>query len=313
MASTKNAICIWDFTQHDLEEWGIDETKNWCREHCKKWCFQLERGEKTGKLHLQGKISLGTKKRSMVGEMGKAHWSPSHTESFSYVCKEETREDGPWDDRNTVEYIPTHIRNKHPYAWQKKILDSAGLVEREINVIVDEDGCQGKTILACMARAKGYITIPPIGDAERLIATTCDILKAKKLREPGLIIFDIPRSVDKRRLNSLFITIETIKAGWVYDTRNAYKEWIFDPPAVWVMSNHEIPDSYMSKDTWKVWSIENGRSLAPRSVAACDRNACASRGRLRRFQSDEIDSQFDWEVQEQYSNYLIPTDNGASL
>lgn len=303
--SAKNQCCIWDFTQHDLEEWGVEETIAWCKEHCKMWCFQLERGAKTGKLHLQGKISLWTKKYKLIGEMGECHWSPSHDVKFTYVTKEETRVDGPWDSKSTVEYVPTHIRKIKPYKWQQEVLDSAGLVEREINVIIDEEGCKGKTILASLARAKGYVTVPPIGDAERLISTTCDILMGKRCREPNLIIFDIPRSVDKRRLNHLFITIETIKSGWVYDTRNRYKEWVFDPPALWVLTNHDIPIHYMSKDTWKIWKILDNK------LCSMALGHPAARGCVYE------ETKFDWECQELLGNYIVNytdcTNIGATL
>ncbi len=250
-----NPIAVWDFTIPE-ESLGREEITKWCRDKCKHWCFQLEEGTNSGYRHWQGRVSLRTKARTMIKQLVPAHWSITHDSGTQlYVTKEETRVEGPWSDKAEEAYIPLHIRDKSPLPWQQMILDSAGMVERKINVIVDEKGCHGKSILCAMARTRRYLTIPPVGDAKELISTCCDILSARRIREPGLIIIDIPRAVNKNRLGALFTAIETIKQGWVYDMRYQYKEWVFDPPSLWIMSNHNIPKEFMSADTWVLWKF----------------------------------------------------------
>lgn len=240
---------------------------NFFKEHAKKYAFQEEEGRTNGYQHYQCRVSL--RDRTTLTEatrllfrgfpdVAKHGYSVTCTSKngsvgkafYAYCGKDQTRIAGPWSDKKD-EYVPRQIREKTPYGWQQRILDNAGFEERTINCIVDPLGNHGKTILATFARNLGYITIPPCGEAKELIATTCDILTGMDLRDPKLIIVDIPRSVNPNRLASLFTAIETIKGGWVYDQRYSFRQWTFDCPQVWVLTNHEIDSSLMSSDTWK--------------------------------------------------------------
>lgn len=240
---------------------------NWVKVYSKKYCFQEEEGKENGYQHYQCRIS--THGRTTKADMTKLlirffpdvlnfGYKVSTTSKnastgkmfYEYCAKDDTRVAGPWTDKNE-KYVPKQIRDKTPYGWQKAILDSAGFEERIVNVIVDPTGNHGKTILATFARSNGFVTLPPVGDAKELIATTCDILTSKKLRDPKLILIDIPRTVNPNRLHSLFTAIETVKSGWVYDMRYSFREWIFDCPSLWVLTNNAIDTSMMSRDTWR--------------------------------------------------------------
>jgi len=248
----------------------------------KKFVFQLEEGTKNGYKHYQSRLSLFAKKRKHLAEklllsvFKKAGWDittkgyyikpTTNTEflkgTFIYQMKEDTRIDGPWSDKDIPSYVPRHIRNRTPRKFQQVVLDSQNIYdERTINCIVDEEGNKGKSILAAFIRNAGGITIPCIGDTERLIATCCDILMAKDNRQPGLIAIDLPRSINNNRLSQLFQAIEIIKDGWVYDMRNHYKEWVYDKPAIWVFTNNQMPTKYASADRWKFWTITEDYAL----------------------------------------------------
>ena len=71
--------------------------------HCKYICGQLERGEETGRLHLQFMVQFDRSKRlngvrAAISEQ--AHWEPVHGSTVqckAYVTKEATRVAGPWE------------------------------------------------------------------------------------------------------------------------------------------------------------------------------------------------------------------------
>jgi len=90
------------------------------------------------------------------------------------------------------------------------------------------------------------------------VASVCDILMAKQMRDPKCIFIDLPRAMDKKHLRGLFTAIEQIKKGKVFDTRYSYKEWWFDSPQVWVFTNIPPKTHYLSADRWNLYQIVNG-------------------------------------------------------
>lgn len=239
----------------------------------KHFVFQLERGEATKRLHYQGRVSLIKKKRPHLAKQlflkafGKIldgiswYFEPTTNKeflkgSFIYVMKLDTRVDGTWSDKDMPAYVPRHIRGITPYPFQQTVLDSMTVYDdRSIKCIIDPEGNNGKSILAALIRNAGGITIPCCGDTERLIATVCNILTSKELRQPRLIIVDLPRSINNSRLTMLMTAIEVVKDGYVYDTRNHYKDWSYDKPQIWVFTNNEIPTKYMSNDRWIFYDL----------------------------------------------------------
>lgn len=239
----------------------------------KHFVFQLEKGEQTSRLHYQGRVSLIKKKRPHLATklfletfkkflVGVSWYFKPTTKdeyikgSFIYQMKLDTREDGPWSDKDMPSYIPRHIRGITPYPFQQTVLDSmTEYDDRSIKCIIDPQGNNGKSILAALVRNAGGITIPCCGDTERLIATVCNILTSKELRQPRLICVDLPRSINNARLTMLMTAIEVIKDGYVYDTRNHYKDWSYDKPQIWVFTNNEIPSKYMSNDRWIFYDL----------------------------------------------------------
>ena len=132
-------VCVWDFTFHvsgqhldwHETEYNVEHVNTWMEiekkkilefleEHCKKWTFQLERGEKTGKLHFQGRFSLKSKTRltGLVKLLPKAHFSVTSNENRTncfYVEKEDTRIKGPW--RDTDKKKPSHTKWVSFWKW----------------------------------------------------------------------------------------------------------------------------------------------------------------------------------------------------
>lgn len=276
---TTNPIHVFDFTAKadTNDKNSIIESLN---AHCKNWVFQLEKGAQTGYLHFQGRCSFKVKRRNgKILNLKDAHFSPTFTDTaitqnFNYVIKEETRVEGPWSDKDTIEYVPLQYRNKMETLkpFQTKVIELAEKFDdRKINLIYCPNGNKGKSTLAHLCRIYlGGIVLPPLNDADKLVFSCCNILMAKHIRKSVPIFIDLPRAMCKERLHGLYTAIEVIKAGWVYDTRNHWKEWDFDSPSVWVFTNTEPDLNMVSLDRWNIWTINEEEDLVEFKAQSCN-------------------------------------------
>lgn len=280
-------IARWDFTlSHDCmvaAEGDVQELICLLQAMAKHWVFQLEEGE-SGYLHYQGRVSLKKKSRHVTFlPRFAAHWSPTGnaTRGFDYVQKEDTRVDGPWSDLDD-NFVPTHIEEiKSLLPWQQTILDSIGKPSelRIVNVVVDAVGGIGKSMLREYAHYKHKaVVVPAENDAKALVAAVCNILSGRKDRNPSMMIVDLPRAVCKERMDELFAGIERLKDGRAVDLRHRYRDWSFNPCAIWVFTNTVPRAEMLSADRWRVWAVENKtlvdfvtkapKSMSPKSSPA---------------------------------------------
>lgn len=260
----KQLYC-WDFTIHVNETFAKDDHAKLItqlKEICKAGNFQLEEGEKCGKLHFQGRVSLKKKRRKT--EIYKlatdtfltgVHWSPTSNENkgnFDYVTKNFTRIAGPWDINTKPRYIPRQVREMGDLRpFQKAICDDAEVWNtRSINIVYDPVGNIGKSRLKLWLRAYGIgRTIPPVNDFKDMMRMVMDMPTSK------LYLIDMPKAYKKDKLGGLYSAIETIKDGYAYDDRYHFQEKIFDCPNIWVFTN-TLPDlDLLSKDRWVIWGV----------------------------------------------------------
>lgn len=272
-----NPVYIYDFTFFGPKDEDLPEVGDFIKElqpFAKKWVFQREKTPTTGRLHFQGRLSLFKKKRqpdlaAMLNsgplrgmDVSESSNNSNQFEIF-YAMKEDTRVDGPWDNRSwkPPPYVPRQYQGLIDtlYPWQKTVLDSrTDFNERKIDVIIDTKGCSGKSTVASLGRLHyGALDLPPISDHKELLQVVCDQLMARSERAPGLVFVDCPRSIDQKKMGPYFIAIEQIKKGYVCDVRYHYKEWDFDSPRVWVFMNHEVDTKYLSSDRWRLWEINH--------------------------------------------------------
>ncbi|AXH74683.1 MAG: putative viral replication protein [Cressdnaviricota sp.] len=254
--------CVWDFTAPS-ENNDSNEIKNMLRENCKKWCFQLERGE-TGYEHYQGRVSLKTKTR-LTGLKklfpNNFHWSPTSNENRDntfYVSKEETRLDGPWSNKDVEIYIPRQIREiEKLYPWQQFVVDTYDVWNtRQINCIVDVKGCNGKSTLTQYMRAhKLAFKIPFCNDFKDIMRIVYDVPTYR------CYIIDIPRAIQKDRLFQMYSAIEEVKGGYAYDDRYSFRDKVFDCPNIWVFMNVYPSVELFSRDRWILWDIDENNDL----------------------------------------------------
>lgn len=274
---SSNAIAMWDFR---VSAEGLDHKVvfDQMKVIAKRFSFQLERGETTGYLHYQGRFSLIKKHRKdelmkMFGPMPVPNYLEPSVDAVAkkgdmfYVTKSETRVDGPWDERVTEKYIPRQYRDMlgRLYPYQQHIFDTAGDFDtRIINMIYCVSGNQGKSTIASVCELFGNgIDLPPVNDAEKLIQSCCDVCEAKEIRNPSPIFVDLPRAMNKDRLNGIYTAIEQIKKGKLFDLRYKYREYWIDSPQIWVFSNIEPDLSMLSADRWRVWTINENKELEP--------------------------------------------------
>lgn len=270
-----NAVAMWDFR---ISADGLDSIViiNQLKQIAKRYTFQLEKGEQTDYLHFQGRMSLIKKHRkSELMKLFNLIPVPNYLEPTAnatyyagdmfYVMKNETRQDGPWDERVTEKYIPRQYRDiiSKFYPYQKYIYDNASVFDtRIINMIYCPTGNMGKSTLASVCELYGNgIDLPPVNDAEKLIQSCCDICEAKNIRNPSPIFIDLPRAMNKERLNGIYTAIEQIKKGKLFDLRYKYKEYWIDSPQIWVFSNIEPDMDMLSKDRWRIWTITPEKKL----------------------------------------------------
>lgn len=255
MPKITSACCVWDFTLGESFS-TVDDLKKFLRQTCKKWTFQLEKGEKTGFLHYQGRVSLKVKARKGPAHNG-IHWSVTHDENkdnLFYVIKTDTRVDGPWSD--TDKYIPRQAREIELYTWQKQIVGDLDWDTRTINVLFNPSENIGKSTLTNWAGSRGIARKLPVMDSHKDYMRM--VMDCPKVR---LYLVDFPRALNKTQCCGFWSAIEEIKNGYAYDDRYGFKEEYFDCPNIWVFTN-TLPDTtVLTGDRWKFWQVDYEKKL----------------------------------------------------
>lgn len=259
------AVKIWDFTLN-CEYCQKDTLIELLEKHCERWTFQQEQGDKNGYVHWQGRVCLKIATRlTGIVKLGfpvQTHWSrtsnPSKGNVF-YVVKEDTRIDGPWTDKDEKIIIPEDLAEiKEWKPWQQAVRDLITRNDkRNVHVIIDKKGNHGKTTLALWMHAYGEaLRMPPVNSLEKIMQVAYD------MKDYPCYVIDLPRAMNKNKLDELFQGIEELKNGYVYDLRYEAKIRLMKKkPAVIVFSN-KVPDkTYLSKDRWKFWWVDDDEEL----------------------------------------------------
>lgn len=265
-AGYENAMCVWDFTiSYEEVEKDYNVIIKQLKEHCKKYCFQLEKGKEDGYLHYQGRLSLKIKLRKpqiieLFPQWRLRATSTVNSDNIFYVMKDDTKVQGPWKDTDEEIYIPRDIREiTKLLPWQESMLEIiSGYNQRVINVVYDPVGNKGKSTFVryCGVYRIGR-KLPFCNEFRDVMRMVCDMPTSK------CYFIDMPRAVNKDRLYSLYGAIEEVKNGWAYDERYHYKEKYFDPPCVILFTNREPDLNMVSMDRWRIWSINDEKELVP--------------------------------------------------
>lgn len=226
---------------------------------CTEYSFQLEKGEKTGKLHFQGAFKLENKRRPK--ELAKSlnlkmygveiYSAFDYEQLKQYSIKEKTRVAGPWMD--PVIYIGqdlNEVRN-NPYPWQEELnaIFRQAPDERKVYWIFDPIGNTGKSRYA---KFLGYY----FGFGLLSFDDLRDILFAASIQKSSGYLIDMtrarPQNVDMGKLYSL---IETIKNGYYFSPKYNSKSVMTLTPHVVVFANRLPSYSELSRDRWVTYRI----------------------------------------------------------
>lgn len=267
------------FILHGTEDFKVDDPEirkkfaECLKKVTNKWVFQLEQGEKTGKFHYQGRMSFKEPKRRT--EVPKVFpdfpnisikiEGPDEVKSAFYCMKEDTRIDGPWSDKDGMIYIPRQVREVMDswYPWQQAIIDSINNWEpRRINLIIDKNGCQGKSVVSTYLGASRLASeLPYCNDFKDMMRMIYDKQDSWQNKCPAFLM-DMPRCLNKQKLHGLYGALEIVKKGYAYDDRYSYKECYFDSPVIWVFTNEQPDLSMLTLDRWAMWEIHEGNLRA---------------------------------------------------
>lgn len=255
MANRNNPTAVWDFTAPS--EVSQEKIKKFLQKYCKKWCYQLELSE-SGYEHWQGRISLKSKERLTTLRKkldDRVHWSITSNNGKDddfYVSKEETRVKGPWKDSDP--YIPRQVREiTNLYPWQKDVIKiSEKWDTRTVHCIIDQGGNIGKSTLCMYMAVHGLARkLPYCNDFKDVMRMVCDLPTSKTY------LIDMPKAISKEKLFQMYSAIEEVKNGYAYDDRYHFQEKFFDSPAVWVFTNKVPDESLLSRDRWRLHTIED--------------------------------------------------------
>lgn len=127
--------------------------------------------------------------------------------------------------------------------------------DREVDVIFDSVGNSGKTFLirALYNRGRAFFVPPTITDGKAIIQYV-----ASGYRREPIIAIDVARST--RWNNALYIAIETIKDGLIYDARYHTTTRDIHGVKVLVMCNTKPKLDKLSIDRWRLFDA-NGEPL----------------------------------------------------
>lgn len=188
-------------------------------------------------------------------EQMKAFFPKAHIEEASNEWTYERKDGDFYASTDTIEILRTRKGSLHQN--QRRILNNlSNQNDREIDVIVDKRGNNGKSWLAryLFENRKAFYVPPTIHTAQSIIQHV-----ASGYRFEGVIVVDIPRST--KWSNDLYIGIECIKDGLVYDTRYSAKTRDIYGVKVLVFCNTKPNLSKLSADRWRIFD-EEGRALS---------------------------------------------------
>lgn len=214
-----------------------------------KWIIAKETG-KDGYKHWQVRMNV----RCTFDELKQA-FPKAHIEEASDEYGYERKEGNFIQSDDTTEILG--VRNGELRDNQRRILVETELTnDRGIVCVVDNRGCSGKTWLAVHLYETGraFYTPPTITTSQGIIQHV-----ASGYRGEPIVIIDIPRST--RWTNQLYVAVETIKDGLVYDTRYHSTIRNIRGVKVLVFCNTKPNLSKLSSDRWRLLDA-NGMPLS---------------------------------------------------
>lgn len=253
-----------------------DFAKGLCRQHAKHYALQVERAPTTGSLHVQIRLSLKEKMRwAQVRDLFPGYYACPESNKGEkmgalYCLKTDSRAFesgyGPVTDKDVVHYVYPPYELKNPRPWQTAVMDLLDeQTDRQILIVIDEDGNTGKTTLAHhLAHFHGAIYVPPFFERPD---DAMQFLHGQVVAgEKHMLVLDVPRSqLSPAKMKAMMAAFETMKSGFFYDRRYKSQKKYCPPPKLVVFCNAAPDVALLTPDRWQVLRIS---SPAVREVAA---------------------------------------------
>lgn len=213
------------------------------RIRAKRWQFGIETGHNTGYEHYQ--IRYECSNGDFTRE--RAFWT-------GYRC--ELQEGGGWSNYELKSgYFYTSVDDtlgKYRFSRLRELqhcILSHGRKQgdRKITAVIDKCGGTGKTFLARWMCLNGRGTyIDGTGDSNGIVAGVYDISEEMEIE---CLVIDLTRNTNANR-TQLWAAIETIKNGYLKDSRYRHREKWIRPPKILVFTNNEPKWERLSSDRW---------------------------------------------------------------
>lgn len=228
---------------------------NTLRDVCKKFVFQLEKGEGENEyLHYQGVMSLERKEyfatvKNLLGEEAHIEGVRNWHAAVNYCSKVETRVDGPWDQDYRWLNLIKILR-----PWQQDIVDLIATEpdDRTIYWIWSKPGKNGKTVFTKYLVANHRV-------CAFSNASSKDIAYALP-SDPRTVVFNLPRS-QENYFN--YAALEQVKDGLMFSCKYKSRTLVFNSPHVIVFANWPPNLEELSVDRWKVINIDDTMEKNP--------------------------------------------------
>nr|WAE42449.1 MAG: replication associated protein [Cressdnaviricota sp.] len=269
----------WRFTLNHPSEADIDLWRNVSVDVLKKmgvskFVVSLEKGEKSGIVHLQGAVQFMIRIRTPTDHVVSDScymWFKSDCpkKNFEYCLKPETHVDGPWcygvvlnkDDKTKVDLSgPPSFLLSSLRPWQEEIMKlvSVKADDRKVIWVVDPTGGNGKTALCkhiCSLMKDNALYVCGKG-ADVKFGVYEFVKKAKKRLD--VCLFNFTRDAENFVSYS---SIEQIKDGIFYNTKYESGMCMFASPHIVCFSNFEPDLNKLSADRWHVIKLSDPRVL----------------------------------------------------
>ena len=278
---------IHNFQKRWVFTWNADESdrlvdcqslQNLLNEIAKEGVFQKERGDKTGRLHYQGRFELkgprtGKKQLlkifSQLGEIKNLTFAPERLyNSKAYCMKVDSRVEGPWFIGTDLYRTKNSIMDIRLHNWQEQLLNELKSAlgqtfrSRKVIWIQDPKGGSGKsTFLKYLSTSQEELAVKklPLDKPDRIRMAVCKILNRENVE---VFAFDFTRTLDEETsVKGLFQVVEEIKNGHVVSVMYGNPmEALFTNPYVIIFTNEDISKycDYLSFDRWQAYEIQEG-------------------------------------------------------
>lgn len=265
-----NPLAMYDITT-SIENSKITKEEMIQKLHkiAKRWCFQIEKGKKTGFMHYQVRLSLKVKQRfssllknlPFVGRWSRTSNPTYYAGNEFYVQKEETRIEGPFTDREYQQHKLTKQlkifmkeMKETPRVLHEDIIKECQIYDpRKINFIYDTMGDSGKSILAEYLE---YINVAEEIPPYRMMDDIFQWVATRPIKKAYLV--DMPRAMKKKNLADFYSGIEIVKNGVAFDKRYKGTKIRFDRPRIFIFANEKPNFKFLTKDKWVIWEVEDG-------------------------------------------------------